>query len=29
VTCPSQISCTAVGDLSGPAPQDDLMEVYS
>jgi hypothetical protein len=29
VTCASDTSCTAVGDLSGPAPQDDLLEVYS
>jgi hypothetical protein len=29
VSCASDTSCTAVGDLSGPAPQDDLLEVYS
>ena len=29
VSCASDISCTAVGDLSGPAPQNDLIEVYS
>jgi hypothetical protein len=29
VSCPYPTSCTAVGDLSGPAPQDDLLEVYS